>query len=197
MRHILSILIAVCLFANAGVAQTKPLDINKASAKEIAATLEGIGPKKAEAIVAYRKKHGALKSTDDLLKVPGLGPATVKKNLKALGLKRGKASLDVKAVNAGAKRKATAAKKSAVDASKKASSAGVKATKRTKAVPSKKPVSSKKTVRGKATDSAKKAKKGSVRIQGKLPSKGRAKGKSSKPARKSGKSKTSKPVKKN
>lgn len=39
--------------------------------------LDGIGPKLAEAIVAYREEHGPFRRADDLARVPGIGPATV------------------------------------------------------------------------------------------------------------------------
>lgn len=47
------------------------VNINKA---DVAAFdgLKGIGKKKAEAIVAYRKQNGSFKSVDDLLKVKGM-----------------------------------------------------------------------------------------------------------------------------
>ncbi|MGO4544428.1 ComEA family DNA-binding protein [Paenibacillus sp. 2TAB23] len=48
------------------------LDINRASASELDA-LKGIGPAKAEAIVADREKNGKFISTTDLLRVKGIG----------------------------------------------------------------------------------------------------------------------------
>lgn len=56
------------------------VNINKASADTIAEVLSGIGKKKAEAIVAYRKVHGDFKSVEDLLAVKGVGEATLEKN---------------------------------------------------------------------------------------------------------------------
>ncbi len=89
-------LVAITLFAlsmsltlGMGSAQAAGFDINTASATEIEKNLDGIGPVKAKSIVKHRGKNGKFKSTDDLLKVDGIGPATVKKNFSALGLKRG------------------------------------------------------------------------------------------------------------
>jgi competence protein ComEA len=49
--------------------QTK-VDLNKATAKELM-KVKGLNAAKARAIVAYRKKHGDFKSTDDLSNVKG------------------------------------------------------------------------------------------------------------------------------
>jgi competence ComEA-like helix-hairpin-helix protein len=53
-----------------------PLDINTASATELDA-LPGIGPTRAAAIVQYRQAHGPFASVEQLLGVPGFGPAAV------------------------------------------------------------------------------------------------------------------------
>jgi competence protein ComEA len=55
---------------------TQPVDINQADATELA-TLKGIGPKKATAIVAYRTAHGSFKTVNDLSKVKGIGAKSV------------------------------------------------------------------------------------------------------------------------
>ena len=51
-----------------------PLDLNRASVGELD-RLPGIGPAKAQAIVAYRDSHGPFRSGADLAGVPGIGPA--------------------------------------------------------------------------------------------------------------------------
>ncbi len=56
-----------------------PVNINTADAKTIADALNGIGIKKAEAIVSYRKEKGLFKAAEDLLKVSGIGAKTVQK----------------------------------------------------------------------------------------------------------------------
>lgn len=76
MKFILSILLFVSfMFAS--------VDINKANLKELK-TLNGVGTKKAEKIVAFRKENGCFKSIDDLMKVKGIGPKTIEKNRKNL-----------------------------------------------------------------------------------------------------------------
>ena len=56
------------------------VNVNSASAEEIAAELKGVGDTKAAAIVAYRSTHGAFKTADDLAMVKGIGQKTVDAN---------------------------------------------------------------------------------------------------------------------
>lgn len=53
------------------------IDINSATATELAAGLDGIGEKKAAAIVAYRESQGKFTSLDQLENAQGIGRATV------------------------------------------------------------------------------------------------------------------------
>ena len=55
------------------------VNINTATLEELQ-TIKGIGKKKAEAILQYRKEHGAFRSKEDLLQVKGIG----KKALEAI-----------------------------------------------------------------------------------------------------------------
>lgn len=55
------------------------INLNTATAAQLE-TLNGIGAAKAEAIVEYRKEHGAFKSVDELAQVKGIGQKTVDKN---------------------------------------------------------------------------------------------------------------------
>ena len=71
--------LAMMFFAGFSAA-AEMVNINKATAAAIQQNLVGIGPIKAEAIIAYRKKNGNFKSLDDLQNVTGLGPAILKKN---------------------------------------------------------------------------------------------------------------------
>lgn len=56
---------AFCSFAMAAV------DLNTASQQQLEA-IKGIGPQKAKAIIEYRAKNGAFKTTEDIMKVPGI-----------------------------------------------------------------------------------------------------------------------------
>ncbi len=57
-----------------------PVNVNKADANAIAEALNGIGQKKAEAIVKFRQEHGNFKSLNDLQKVKGIGEKTAMQN---------------------------------------------------------------------------------------------------------------------
>lgn len=64
-----------------------PVNINKASASEMAEALRGIGMSKAEAIVAYRKKNGKFSKAGDIVQVKGIGNSTYEKNKKDILVK--------------------------------------------------------------------------------------------------------------
>lgn len=76
MAH--SLLLATALAGSAFAAEK--VNINTADAATIDRVLVNIGRAKAEAIVAYRKQHGAFKSADQLAQVKGIGLKTVEKN---------------------------------------------------------------------------------------------------------------------
>lgn len=65
----------------------KKVNINTASAEEIANNLNGIGLQKAQAIVAFREANGQFASKDALTAVKGIGEATVAKNSELISLK--------------------------------------------------------------------------------------------------------------
>jgi competence protein ComEA len=50
------------------------LNINTAQAPELE-QLPGIGPALAQSIIEYREQHGPFQSVDELINVPGIGPA--------------------------------------------------------------------------------------------------------------------------
>ncbi len=82
IRHLFFILLLLSAPAYSG-----PVNINQADAATLAAELNGVGASKAEAIVSYRKKHGAFKTVNDLVKVKGIGHKIISKNRKNILLK--------------------------------------------------------------------------------------------------------------
>jgi len=80
MSSLKSFLVTCLLCLAIGHANAEAIDINSADASAIAATITGIGPARAEAIVAYRKANGPFDSVDDLVLVKGIGGATLDKN---------------------------------------------------------------------------------------------------------------------
>ena len=71
-------LTTILLFSSAAFAGK--ININNASADQIASAMTGIGESKAKAIVDYRSSHGKFKSVQDLENVDGIGSKTVEKN---------------------------------------------------------------------------------------------------------------------
>ncbi|KHF31269.1 ComE operon protein 1 [Anoxybacillus sp. BCO1] len=57
------------------------VNINTATAEQLQ-TLQGIGPAKAAAIIAYREEHGPFQKAEDLLNVSGIGQKSLEKNKK-------------------------------------------------------------------------------------------------------------------
>ncbi len=78
MKKIL-LAIVLALFGLAAWA-AEPVNINTASAEQIAESLKGVGLSKAEAIVAYREANGAFVHVDELVNVKGIGVRTVDQN---------------------------------------------------------------------------------------------------------------------
>ncbi|HET7656375.1 MAG TPA: ComEA family DNA-binding protein [Luteimonas sp.] len=82
--------LGLLLAAGAATAADR-VDINTADAAEIDAALVNVGRSKAEAIVAYRKQHGAFKSPEQLAEVKGIGLSTIEKNRDRIVVGGGKA----------------------------------------------------------------------------------------------------------
>ena len=72
---------ALGLSSLAFAAEPAPLvDINTASAEVLAEAIDGVGLKRAQAIVQYREQHGDFSSVDQLAEVRGIGTKTVERN---------------------------------------------------------------------------------------------------------------------
>lgn len=61
------------------------ISLNQASIEQLQ-QLNGIGQKKAEAIIEYRQKNGKFKTIEDIQQVKGIGPALFAKNKDKLAL---------------------------------------------------------------------------------------------------------------
>ena len=77
--NLFRIIVLVATFVFASAAWSAAVNINTATSEQLTA-LKGVGFKKAEAIVAYRKQHGQFTTTESLANVKGIGLKTVEKN---------------------------------------------------------------------------------------------------------------------
>ena len=85
IRTIFASLLLSLLLAGGALAGER-ININTADVATIDRVLVNVGPSKAEAIVAYRKEHGAFKSVEQLAMVKGIGLKTVEKNRDRIAL---------------------------------------------------------------------------------------------------------------
>ncbi len=84
MKTVLQAMLFSLLFASAHVLAA--VDINTASAEQLARAMKGVGMAKARAIVAWREANGPFKSVDELVKVKGIGLKTVERNRDQLSV---------------------------------------------------------------------------------------------------------------
>ena len=81
------VILALVVFLSLSLNAVAAVNINTATQAELE-SLDGIGPKKALAIIDYRKKNGGFKSVDDLKQVEGIGNTTLenlRKNISIAG----------------------------------------------------------------------------------------------------------------
>ncbi len=74
------LLLCAALLGLVSPAWSGPVQINSADAATIAKELSGIGLKRAQAIVDYRKQNGPFRSADELALVKGIGSKTIERN---------------------------------------------------------------------------------------------------------------------
>ena len=84
MKILKIILFTIALLGFNSLALAGPVDINTATAEDLAANIKGIGQKKAEAIVTYRTEHGPFRKIEELSNVKGIGAKLIEKNRENL-----------------------------------------------------------------------------------------------------------------
>ncbi|NKE94192.1 ComEA family DNA-binding protein [Pantoea agglomerans] len=67
-------------------AQPQQVSINEATAEQLSAVMNGVGLKKAQAIVSYREQYGPFSAIQQLSEVPGIGNALIERNAARLKL---------------------------------------------------------------------------------------------------------------
>ena len=69
--------------SHATAAEVEKININTATVEELV-QLNGVGPKYAERIIAYREKYGPFKTPEELMQVKGIGQKTFEKNREVI-----------------------------------------------------------------------------------------------------------------
>lgn len=77
MKHLIFATVLSLMTLNASA---DPVDLNTASAQEIAKSLNGIGLSKAKKIIEYRDQFGPIDTPEELLAIKGIGEKTLEKN---------------------------------------------------------------------------------------------------------------------
>ena len=68
------------------VSIVQAVNINTADAQSLSDGLNGVGIKKAQAIISWRDANGQFKTANDLTQVKGIGAKTVEKNIDDIQL---------------------------------------------------------------------------------------------------------------
>ncbi len=84
MNALKSTLTVLTLLACGAVFATEPVNINTADAQALAEAINGVGLKRAEAIIEYRRENGPFTSVDELMQVQGVGEKTLEKSRERL-----------------------------------------------------------------------------------------------------------------
>jgi competence protein ComEA len=74
-------------FSPVAAEEVVSVNVNTASAEEIATALVGVGPAKAQAIVEYREANGAFQDVYELENVKGIGARTIDRNQTRIRVK--------------------------------------------------------------------------------------------------------------
>jgi competence protein ComEA len=84
MKALRHLILAALLVAGIGPLAAAPVDINRADAATLAASINGVGEARAAAIIAYREANGPFASVDELTAIKGIGPKLIERNRDVL-----------------------------------------------------------------------------------------------------------------
>jgi len=79
MKHLPRTFLCIALLFSSSIFAS-PVNINSATAQQIAKALNGVGIKKAQAIIDYRHQNGVFSDVNALMSVKGIGQSIVSKN---------------------------------------------------------------------------------------------------------------------
>ncbi len=79
-QSIIAALLLSLAVVQTGLAEGLSVDVNTATAEELAEVLHGVGMAKAQAIIEYRDENGEFEHIDELVNVRGIGLRTVDRN---------------------------------------------------------------------------------------------------------------------
>tara|TARA_R110000782_G_scaffold112960_1_gene202907 strand:+ start:270 stop:536 length:267 start_codon:yes stop_codon:yes gene_type:complete len=84
MKLFNSILLTLLLSLPLLAFSAEAININTADKEALMSVIKGVGDKKAEAIINYRKENGPFKSIDELTNIKGIGQTTIDKHREML-----------------------------------------------------------------------------------------------------------------
>ena len=77
MKLITSLLLTLLLTLPVIGFGAESININTADKETLMSVIKGVGEKKADAIIAYRKENGPFKSVDELANIKGIGQSMI------------------------------------------------------------------------------------------------------------------------
>lgn len=83
MDRLRTILLTGLLFFSLQLAAADRINVNTADAETLM-SIQGVGEKRAEAIIDYREENGPFSSVEELMNVDGVGQATLDNNRDTL-----------------------------------------------------------------------------------------------------------------
>jgi len=80
MKNVVRLFVLAFFFLFSSLSLADIVNINTADAQTLSDNIVGVGLKRAQAIVNFRKEHGPFKSVDELTQVKGIGLKLVEQN---------------------------------------------------------------------------------------------------------------------